>query len=147
MSANTTQSACFKEVTALSKVTIYRNGDNILKMELKTGAHIEMHDSREMFEVLKSNANGKKSMFVLVVVPEDCTYDPEVRDIHSSDESSAYTCAEAVVVRSLAHKLLVNFTLKFYKPKRAMKMFNNEQEALVWLLSQKAKHEMSLMLN
>ncbi len=41
--------------------------------------------------------------------------------------------ATAVVVDTLAYKLIANFYLKFNKPKRPYKVFSKEEEAIKWL--------------
>lgn len=133
----------YQESIELDKVVISWNHDNVLKFVLKNKSHIELKDSKEMFDVLRRFSNGRKELFVMTVVPEECSYDDEVREFSVTDECSMYTYAEAVVVRSLAHKLLINFTVKFLKPKRLMKMFLTEDEALRWLLSVRAKMESS----
>ncbi|HEV7230683.1 MAG TPA: hypothetical protein VGO45_05105 [Bacteroidia bacterium] len=41
--------------------------------------------------------------------------------------------AHAILVNSLANRLLGNFLIKFYKPPAPTRLFTNEEEALGWL--------------
>ena len=43
--------------------------------------------------------------------------------------------AEAIVVNSLAHKIMANFITKFYKTPMPIKIFNDEESALQWLIN------------
>jgi hypothetical protein len=119
----------------LPKATLYWRSDKVLKIVIKPKSHITLQDSIEIFQNMMKFSSGKKDMLVVTIAGEESTNDHEVREFANSDECSKYTKGEAVVVHSVAHKLLINFALKFYKPKRAMKMFTNEDEAIEWLHS------------
>jgi hypothetical protein len=123
------------ETIELPKATLYWRSDKILKIVIKPKVNISLADSIQIFESMKKFSTGKKDMLVMTIAGEEATNDHEVREFSSSDECSRYTKGEAVVVHSLAHKLLINFALKFYKPNRPMRMFTNEEEAVDWLHS------------
>jgi hypothetical protein len=46
--------------------------------------------------------------------------------------------AHAILVNSLANRLIGNFLIKFYKPPALTRLFTSEDEALVWLREQLA---------
>jgi hypothetical protein len=123
------------ETIELPKATLYWRSDKILKIVIKPKSHITLPDSVQIFEYMKKFSSGKKDMLVVTIAGEEATNDHEVREFSSSDECSKYTKGEAVVVQSVAHKLLINFALKFYKPNRPMRMFTSEEDAIEWLHS------------
>jgi uncharacterized protein YuzE len=112
--------------------------DGIVKIHMNDNIEVDIERSREIFDIVSSFAT-KKELLVLVTGGKNSTTTKEVRDFAGSDEASRVTIAEAVVTPSLSQKLLVNFLLSFYKPKRELKLFNNEQDALNWLYSFKNK--------
>lgn len=112
--------------------------DGIVKIHMYDNIEVDINKSREIFDIVSSFAT-KKELLVLVTGGKNSSTTKEVRDFAGSDEASSVTVAEAVVTPSLSQKLLVNFLLSFYKPKRELKLFNNEQEALEWLYSFKNK--------
>lgn len=115
--------------------TIEWRADGILKITMKPNAHVEIADSKKIFSILKSLSSGKKDMLVVVITSEGNTTDKEVREFSTSDEASQFTIGEAIVTTSLAHRLFVNFMLSFHKPKRHLKMFSSEEQAIDWLYS------------
>jgi len=125
--------AAIEEINTSVACIQFRN-DGITKIVIKNEVEIKLKDSKEIFETLKARFTGEKYL-VLVIAGEDATATKEAREFSSTDLASSITIAEAIVIKSIAQKLLVNFTIKFFKPKRAMKMFINEEEALQWLYS------------
>ena len=62
-------------------------------------------------------------------------FDKSANEYSASEEGMQYSIAEAIVVKNLAQKIMVSFYLKINKPIRPSKAFNDEDEALEWLLS------------
>jgi len=118
---------------------IYRRDDGIIHIIINDNAEIDIDQSREIFNITKKFSKKPKDLLVLVNSGKYSTATSEVREFSSSDEASSPTFAEAIVLHSLAQKILINFLLNFYRPKRHMKMFNNEDEAVKWLYSMKKK--------
>jgi len=68
----------------------------------------------------------------------------EARETSSDPERNAYVIAQAVIITSLANRLLANFLIQFHKRNKnaEMKLFNDYDAALVWL-KEKIKEEQS----
>ena len=64
---------------------------------------------------------------------ENVSLSKEARDNAVKIEDQSMLGATAVVVDTLAYKLIANFYLKFNKPKRPYKVFSKEEEAIKWL--------------
>ncbi|MCE3278863.1 MAG: hypothetical protein K0S44_1054 [Bacteroidetes bacterium] len=133
-----------KDVTVLKELTtdiskVQLRSDGVIKVIIKEGAEVDLAASRQIFQNVSSFA-AKKELLVLVVGGMHGSVSKEARDFAGSDEASSVTIAEAVVTPSLPQKLFVNFLLRFYNPKRELKLFNTEEGALEWLYSLKEKH-------
>lgn len=112
---------------------IYLREDGIFQLLIKPNSHIQLADSLEIFEVLKKYSNAVENILLLTVIGEHCTWDKEAREFTSTSEYSTLIKGEAVVVNSLAHKLLFNFTLKTFRPQFKMSVFSEENIAVNWL--------------
>lgn len=137
---NVMEVAILKEFhTEISNIQV--RSDGIVKIIMKDDAEVDLEASRKIFEIVKSLAK-KKELLVLVIGGKNGSVTKEARDFAASDEASEPTIAEAVLTLSLTQKLFVNFILRFYNPKREMRMFLNENEAVNWLHSMKEKYKL-----
>ena len=120
------------ETIELETVVVTLRSDGIILVRVRDYAEVDICDSLETFEAVKKLGNGKK-MPVLVFTGEGGTVTDESRRFSASKEAGEPTLAEAIVVKNLAHKLIVNFLIKFHRPGRPMRMFTREGEAVKWL--------------
>lgn len=96
---------------------------------------IEKHHLIELKNIIQELGSGKK-MLVYVDTYNFMSITPEARQYASSNESSEFTLANAVLIDSLAKKLLFNFFMNISKPAVPTKGFNSKTEAISWLKSQ-----------
>jgi len=122
------------EEIQLETAVVSLRSDGIILIRVRDFAEVDIEDSLETFEAVKKLGNGKK-MPVLVYTGEGGTVSDESRRFSASKEAGEPTLAEAIVVKNLAHKLIVNFLIKFHRPGRPMKMFIKESAAIQWLNS------------
>lgn len=127
------------EERSTSVCNIYKRNDGIIQIVLFDRVDIDIEQSREMFNIIKTYSKKPKDLLVLVVAGKYTTTTKEVREFSATDEASSITFAEAIILHSLAQKMIINFILNFHKPKRHMKMFTNENDAVEWLYSMKKK--------
>jgi hypothetical protein len=73
-----------------------------------------------------------------MVADSTTQFTSDSREFSASKEGLRFSLAEALVVKNLAQKLIVNFYLKFNNPSVPSKAFNTEDEAIKWLLSFKS---------
>jgi len=111
---------------------VYRRDDGIICAQTKDNVEITLVGSKECYEAVKSLANGEKS-HLLSLTGSGATITDKARDFWVAKKKGNPVIAEAVVAKSLAHKLIVNFLVKFFNPGRPMKVFTNEPEAVKWL--------------
>lgn len=96
---------------------------------------IEKHHLIQLKNMIQEIGSGKK-MLVYVDTYNFMSITPEARQYASSNESSEFTLANAVLIDSLAKKLLFNFFMNISKPAVPTKGFNSKTEAISWLKSQ-----------
>ncbi len=117
-----------------SEIEFWDNGIVIIK--LKDNFQIELEDSKKQYELLKSKFNGINKNLILVEIGNDCSISKEAREFGERPESNEITKAIAVVVKSLAHRIIINFIIKFTRHQvMKMKMFDDKQKAIDWLLT------------
>ncbi len=78
---------------------------------------------------------GKKKYLNLFEFEDNSEVDNEVRDWAAIKSGNHYTIADAFVIKNFAQKILTNFYLRFNKPQKPSKVFNNTGDAINWLLS------------
>jgi len=68
------------------------------------------------------------------------TITKEAREYSQRPESNSTTLANAVVVKSLAQRILINFMIAvIHQQTMKMKIFDSKEKAIEWLLSQDTK--------
>lgn len=112
----------------------YVDTEGILRIKVIEGAHIDMTSLKEDGEVNLELTNNKKAL-ALYDSRAFFTIEPEAREYLRSGILDPTRIATAVLTDRLATKLLVNFFIRFNKPKTPMKMFTCELQALKWLNS------------
>ena len=107
----------------------------IIMIRLKPDASIELEDAVTEYNYIKER--HEYLPMKLIIIPGDgSTASKEVRDYSNSPERRSIVNAQAYVVKSLAHKLIVNFMKTFYKTPMKFKVFSEESEAIDWLMKQ-----------
>lgn len=102
------------------ELTVFSNEELLLS---------DIHVILEEIKVL-----GGKKLPVLVICGEFATTNNDVLKYLSKNENFPYSKAGAYVVHSIAQRIMANFYLKINEPERPTKFFNNQDEALEWLL-------------
>jgi hypothetical protein len=114
-------------------LTIYDSG--ILHFFIKDGEILNEGDYKQMSDWLKSIGN-KKYLFLI-----EAGLKSEVNDdfIKSSAEDNAHTIADAIIIKSMAQRMIANFYIKFNKPVNPTQIFPDAESAAFWLMSNFAR--------
>lgn len=120
------------EVVHLSRSRFYFYPNNIIKVVINRGETIGVVDYLEGIDMLRKRAPEKKYLF-FYELEHGATVTDELREVSSSPENNQFTLAEAFIVKSLAHRLLANFYMRFNKPAKPAKVVASDEEALEWL--------------
>lgn len=119
---------------------IYRiYGNRIFHAIIKKGEKITMEMALKGVDFLEKNGGGAfYNIYEFSVFSE---MEPELREWASQPNEMGYTYVDAIVISNLAQKLIANFYLKFNKPPRPTKIFNDSKKAVEWILSEKKHFE------
>lgn len=116
------------------KMTLYTNG--IMNVVFKKDCIVELDDVQEVVEWVGSIGSGEKYLN-LMEAESNSEVDAEARAFAASNNQNQYTIADGMVMTSQAHRILSNFYMRFNKPVKPTKVFNNRTKAIQWLLKQK----------
>lgn len=120
----------------ISYVEFWDNGITFIKIE--DNVQVELKDSKSLFNFLNLRYDGKTKYKMLVESGHDTSVSKEAREFSSAPERTEMTIAQAVIVKSLAHRIVINFVIHFTKQQTMkMRMFDNKQKAIDWLLTYK----------
>ncbi len=108
---------------------------DIVFIELTQGEDMSLEETLEIFHWVCSHM-GQRKHYLMIEAGFGSTSDPEVREWMSSTERLEAIAADAFIVNSLAHKIVVNFYLRYNKPQHPTKAFTNVDDARVWIKEQ-----------
>lgn len=117
------------------KVRICKIEESIIENILLEGCNIVEDDVYKLKEINQRMADGKP--YVVIVIPEPFSQiTREARELIASEKNAVNTIAKAIVVKSLAHKLIADFYLAVNKPVIKTRIFNTREAGLLWLKEQ-----------
>jgi hypothetical protein len=118
----------------VSTIELWSNGITYIKMD--DNAEMLLEDSLSQYNELKKRYDGKTKYKLLVEPGRYTTISAEAREFSTQKENNAMTAASAVVIKSLAHRLVINFVINFtQKQTMKMRMFESKDKAIEWLLT------------
>ena len=110
--------------------------NDIIFIKLKDNIQVELEDAQKQYVFLKAKYNNINKHIILVETDLDTSISKEAREFASKPESNEMTEATAVIVKSLAHRIIINFIINLtHQQTMKMKMFDDKQKAINWLLS------------
>lgn len=121
------------EIIELSHSTIQLRSDGILQVDFVDECMLDVAECEELIRNYTAVLNTRK-VPILHIFGRYTGATKGARDFSASPEGLKHSLAEAYVLKSLAHRLLLNFYIKFNKPAVPTKYFTTKQEAIAWLL-------------
>jgi hypothetical protein len=107
-------------------------------LRVDENATIQLEDSIIHDEFLFSRFDGVNQHKLLIESGVYSTISAEAREYALLPNKADMVSATAVIAKSLAHRILINFAIKVTQQKTMkMKMFDNREKAVEWLLSHK----------
>lgn len=120
--------------TQLPFATITLREDDIVHIDYADNYHHGVEEAKAIFNSTRELCGDEKYRLPLLLTGGLKTMnDPEFRAFNSSEEVMKHVSAVGVVVKSLTHVIIVNFFIKFNKPKSPTRFFKNEDHAIAWL--------------
>lgn len=118
--------------TELENVEISMCSDGIIRVMFERKAEINSMVFKQVFMKYNEMVEGKRYPFIYSAEDGSVVVTSDGRDFAKKEEYSFPKVCNAVIVRSLAHKLLASFYLKINKPAFPFKVFNSMAEAEDW---------------
>jgi hypothetical protein len=115
--------------------------DGIVRVTFKKDKEIHPIQVQENFDAYNRLIDGK--MYSFLYLPEDTTVIYSAEGLQFSKENSAKAFQKictAVVIKSLAHRLIANFYNLTFNAKFPYKVFSNYEEAESWCIELYKKH-------
>lgn len=120
----------------ISTIEFWDNG--IIYIKIDDNTEIQLSDSIAQYNFLKSKFDGVQKHRVLVEAGRYTDISKEAREFSSKADSNLMTLGSAVIVKSLAHRIIINFIINVTRQQAMkMKMFDNKEKAIEWLLNLK----------
>lgn len=115
-------------------VNIALKSNGIVYVLFKDHCLINIELQNQLLHVYRDITGGKLMPFIFLAA-EYVSVTKEAKENAIFIEDQSMCGASAVVVNTLAYKLIANFYLKVNKPKRPYRVFSNVQDAEKWLLT------------
>lgn len=132
------------ETHTVEMFTIHFWDNGIVHVEVAGNVVVDVKHIKAQYEFLKARYDHKNKFSILVESDYDSTLTKEAREYSSLPETNAMTLATAVVVKSLAERIIINFIINITS-RQAMKirLFDSRDKAITWLLSNKELLQMN----
>lgn len=114
------------------EVNLQLKSNDIVYVTFKDNCNLDIPLQLRLLDYYYDITDGKLMHFMFFAA-ENVSLSKEARDNAVKIEDQSMLGATAVVVDTLAYKLIANFYLKFNKPKRPYQVFSKEEDAIKWL--------------
>jgi hypothetical protein len=115
-----------------TKARIERRDDQIIKVTFLENSTITMRDMIEMAGIFFDLTDNMPMPFLYDAEP-GVIITKEAREFGGRASNFLPISSVAVVVQSVAYKLIADFYYKFHKPSKPYKVFKTQDEAIDWL--------------
>ncbi len=126
------------ETHSIEMFTIHILDNGIVHVEVAGDSVVDVKHLKAQYEFFRSRYDGKTKFCILVESGYDSTVTKEAREYTTLPETNAMTLATAVVVKSLAERLIINFIINVIsRQAMTLRLFDAKESAMKWLLLQK----------
>lgn len=131
---NTVTPTLQQNVFKLRNSTISFLDNGIVLLKIDDNSEVQVEDSIEQHKILKKNYIPGKKFRILVDPGRYTSISTEAREYSSRPENNNLTLATAVIIKSLAQRIVINFMINFVqKQNMRMRMFESKEKAIEWL--------------
>ncbi|MBC7694847.1 MAG: hypothetical protein H7141_05295 [Burkholderiales bacterium] len=127
--------------TETNTAYIHLCNDGIVRILLKSNSVITVPELKLNIVALNELIQDSKYAFLYYTQDNTVTHSNDARAFGKENENAVPRLCTAVVVNSLAHKLVANFYLKFDKPTIPFKVFHKMDDAERWCLEVYSKSQ------
>lgn len=122
----------FVDVLDFKKTKVFLREDGIVHVKLKPEQEITLDDFEEIVKAV-TELGMAQAQLILFQAGYNSSVTPEVRKFAAHPNANFLSRGDAIVVQSLAQRLMANFYIKFNRPSRPTKIFDDVEEATRWL--------------
>lgn len=113
-------------------VNLQLKSNDIVYVLFKDDCTLDIPLQLRLLDYYRDITKGKLMRFIFLAA-ENVSITKEARDNAILIEDQSMVGASALIVNNLAYKIIANFYMKVNKPKRPLKAFGNESDAIEWL--------------
>ena len=134
------------EIVDCKTATLSLLDESMLLVTMKENAEVDLAEANANYEAAMRLTKGNKYA-VLVDARKYTTITDEAKKHAQQATMYTHVIAQAVVITSLATRLLANFLMPFTKQNKVveMRLFNDYDLALSWLKEKLAEEEMLML--
>lgn len=122
----------FVDFIELNKSRVLLREDDIIHIKIKDEEEINSAEFEDIIRAV-SELGEAKAKCIMLEAGLNSSVSSRVRSNASHPNANFLSLADAIVVKSLAQRLMANFYLKFNRPSRPTKVFENCTDAVNWL--------------
>ncbi len=116
--------------------------DGVVRVILKKNSEIGLNEVKENYEAFNNLVEGKFYSFLYTTENNSVVYTVDGLKYAKEHSNTAFPkLCNAVVVKSLAHKLIANFYCNFLNRVIPHKTFTDYDEAEAWCLKMQTTHQ------
>jgi hypothetical protein len=124
----------------LEKSVISLFDNKIVKIRFKDGVDFILEDAIIANQTMFDLVEGKPFLSLVDTINVRGQISKDAMEHFAKDPlTKGVRVAEAIVVNSLHNRILANFYLKFTKSHNPVRVFNNMDKAIIWLIETYAK--------
>ena len=112
-----------------------RYAPNLLYVEYKDGDDdLDLDFAKAQVKCVNELCEGIPHHIILDFTQTSVNFSPEAREYFAENEShNQLRLSQAIIIKSLAHKLVANFYMRFNKPKGPTVIVNSKEQAVKWI--------------
>lgn len=121
-----------EKIIETSAYLTWMGKDGIARTTVKSNADVTIKEAKENSIAVNSLSTGQ-SFPLLIDARGIRSMSKEARDLFSLNNRSSFVNSFAILIESPLSRIIGNFFMGLNKPRVPVKLFNSEQEALLWL--------------
>jgi len=122
------------KIKELKPAQVVLEDSGTVRVTLKDEFNVSLEEAQELSSVFGEFCQSEKRNFLIDARNSFAKIPEEVKFIATNDPNQTTTRnATAILINTLANKVLTDFYIRVFKPSVPTKVFNDEEKALKWL--------------
>jgi hypothetical protein len=108
---------------------------DLLEVDYQENCIVDRKEALQVMEASRQFRNGSNKYTMITATKDFFNMTPDARATFAEEMKKGFELEKmAILVNSLAYRILANFFIRFDKPPVPTKMFNSRKEAIDWLI-------------